>query len=278
MNLLFDVSTFVTTKPLWQTAAVLIILMIALGWVFMRTQSTSPLHLLLLKILRIRVREEAVEVKSFVDNLSALMIFRFLTKLKASTKYEADELICWANQKKVSLVQLQKCGKYFDLEGRKILTNLFPSKAWITLLGVVGFVFLSSVMTCLYLGAYNKAIIAFMRSNTWVILDKAAAYEYKPLEKNRLLAKAGPECLNSHVDIDDQRQPLTTDEVKELCKSFGDPQTAEFIRNTVLQQRVFAAYYGILSLIAAIAFFFVPVSRWNIAKQLVKRINDSSCK
>jgi Family of unknown function (DUF6216) len=273
MNLLFDVSTFVTTKPLWQTAAILIILIIALGWVFMRTQSTSPLHLLLLKILRIRVREEAVEVKSFVDNLSTLMIFRFLTKLKASSKYEADELICWANQKKVSLVQLQKCGKYFDLERRKILTNLFPSKAWLTLLGVVGFVFLSSLMSCLYLGAYNKAIINFTQSNTWVILDQTSAYEIKVLDRNQLLAKAGPKCVNSYVNIGDQRQPLTADEVNELCKSFGDPESIEFIRNTVLQQRVFAAYYGILSLIAAIAFFFVPVSRWNIAKKMAELVN-----
>lgn len=175
----------------------------------------------------------------------------------------------------VSLVQLQKCGKYFDLERRKILTNLFPSKTWLAFLAVVGFVFLSSMMICLYLGAYNKAIITFTQSNTWVILDKATAYQIKPFRENRLLAKAGPECVNSFVNIGDQRQPLTADEVKELCKSFGDSEAAEFIRNTVLQQRVFAAYYGILSLIAAIAFFFVPVSRWNIAKKMAELVNKS---
>ena len=185
------------------------------------------------------------------------MVFRFLTKLKASSKYEADELICWANQKKLSLTQLQKCGRYFDLENRKILVNLFPSKLWLSFLGIVGFVFMGTVMLCIFLGAYNKAIITFTQSNTWVILDQVTAYQIKLFGENRLLAKAGPECVNNYVNIGDEHQPLPNDEVKELCNSFGDPESTHFIRNTVLQQRLFAAYYGALSLIAAIAFFFI---------------------
>jgi hypothetical protein len=260
MNISFNVSTLMSIKSYLQGFASIFLMVLILVWVFLRTQSTSPLHLLVLKIFRIKVGQEATEVKSFVDNLSTLMIFRFLTQLNVSTKQQADELINWANEKKVSLIQLQKCGKYFDLEQRKILTQLLPSKAGKVIGRVIALLLLLAVLICAWLGAYNKSIVTFNQSGTWVSLDQSTAYQINPFQNNPLLAKAGPDCINTYVNVGDQRQPLTADELKELCQSFNDPETAKFIDNTVLQQRVFAAYYGILLLIVVIAFFFIPMN------------------
>ena len=239
----------------------------------MRAQSTSPFHLLLLKVFHIKAHQEATEVKSFVDNLSTLMIFRFLTKLNVSTKFEADELICWADQKKVSLVQLQKCGKYFDVKQRKILVNLFPSKIRLSFLGVVGLLFLLTLSFCIWFAAYNKSIVKFNESGTWVALDQTSAHQIKLLENNLLLAKAGSACINSYAG--DKIEALSSNEVTELCKFLSGQEVAGQINNAVLQQRIFAAYYGALSLIMAVLFLFIPIGQWTAAKKFVDVVNNN---
>lgn len=240
-------------------------------WVLLRTKSMAPLHLMLMKIFRVKTPEDSIAIRGYIKDLSALMIFRFSTGLHPSTKRNADELIQWAEEKNISLIDVASCGEYFDANTQKILTENFPAgyKNHVRKIGGLLLILLSSGL--LVLAASPNAIIKFNGSNTWAEINENSVHEL--WGSTPLITQENGNCKQTTQTI--KSSPLTSEELTALCDFFKSKEKAAYLRGIVKTQQSVGIYYAFIFLFILFSCCALPISRLNAAKKMMLNLNHS---
>lgn len=202
---------------------------VLITWVLLRTKSVAPLHPMLMKLFRVKASEDSIVIRGFINNLSALMIFRFSTGLHPSTKRNADELIQWAEKKNLSLIDIENCGEYFDPNAKKILAENFPAeyKKYLRIIGGLFLILLSSGL--LVLAASPNAIIKFNGSNTWFEINENSATEL--WGGAPVITQENADCKQTIQTI--KSSPLEPEELTALCDFFKSKEKAAYIHGVI---------------------------------------------
>lgn len=108
-----------------------IVLLLALGWIVARTQST---HVVLFRVWR--MANGGVDVKDpliqdFLDQQNSLMSFRFVSGLKSKSLQDARDMIAFGRDfGDETLEDFRKAGRYFDPGTKRVDLKAIPSWPW----------------------------------------------------------------------------------------------------------------------------------------------------
>jgi hypothetical protein len=265
MPLLTDVYSIESIKFIGQLVGAFLLIV----WVLLRTKSIAPLHLMLMKLFRVKASEDSIAIRRYIKNLSALMIFRFSTGLHPSTKRNADELIQWAEEKNISLIDVASCGEYFDPNTQKILSENFPAEYIKYLRQICGLFLILLSSGLLVLAASPNAIIKFNGSNTWAEINENSATEL--LGGAPLITQENADCKQTIQTI--KSSPLEPEELTALCDFFKSKEKAAYIHGVIKTQRLVGIYYALVFILLLFSYCALPISRLNAAKKIMKDIN-----
>lgn len=236
------------------------------SWACWRARSTYPFLKQMWKLLMGRAVASDVDIARFVQAYEDLLRFRFLFGLPVRTLGQAKALQTWAAHHDEGLEQIRACGKHFDIDSCELLSNKIPGR--LTQLSM--FVLLVGLTFSSVLGiagtTTDRAVLQFKASRTWFLLA--------PIGATRLNGQSwSASSCSAHAAS--AGAPFSSAERAELCKAFSTPETASFIRETVLSQRW---SFGTLTVGVLIGFVYLQgaLRQAVAAEDLRKRLEKAA--
>ena len=216
------------------------------AWVVYRTRSAHALRRRVWGLIFGKAHLTDDLIKNFVDERTNLMSFRFIAGVNVRTLQQAHDLIEWlrANNEEVSSVRAIQ--PYFDLERMDVAAEKLPRKAWIYAL--LAFFLTAALVTAvpIYGIGYDKVILRMKKSGTYFVVKETTA-ELLSLSLTKAVALTQEDCALP-ISARTSRDGFRPDEIPAVCELLSNASTSDYLRSTLLQQRLASGLLATLAL------------------------------
>lgn len=210
-----------------------LVLIVALGWIVARTQST---HVVLFRVWRlasggVEVKDPAIQ--NFLDQQNSLMSFRFVSGLKSKRLGDARDMIAFGKDfGDETLEDFRKAGRYFDPGTKQVNVSAIPSWPWQWknfLLMIAGFLVVYASINALLFEA--PAFVRMRSTGTHFLLSLDSARSLTPFSED---IRPSDCVAGKPIPLD---RGFTMAEVRSLCGILENERLETFLKPTLEDQR-----------------------------------------
>jgi hypothetical protein len=238
----------------WMGGAASFIFAGGLAYVLFKTQS---LHVLRVRVWRLIFGADEISdpvTKDFISQQSNLMAFRLFSGLPATSLEEAAELKAWSSLHGVSLQELSRISRFFDVSSRCIKLpkpRLYSVLNKLALLGCAVMVAL-----CLSMTLEQRVNIGVKSTGHWYWMDRnhAAAHWWEGADASENVFSQS-QCESS------KKSPLANFELHDqevLCDLWQQEATSQQLHSLLKAQRFLLIYFF---------FVFAFLMGWRIVRE-----------